>query len=109
MKISNGLWKKATVVLTAVVLIGATLTVLQPYRFWAWASDLDQVAGVSYNTAIKWEQDTLRGTQFEIDKCIVNQNCPARTMLRLQREEQDSLDRIEKLKEERKELMGKGG
>ena len=108
MKIPNGLWKKATVVLTGVVLLGAAVTALQPYRFWAWASDLEQVAEVSYSTAIKWEQDNLRGIELSIDKCMANQDCPSATLLRLKRQEQDSRDAIEKFKRDH-ESLGKGG
>lgn len=98
-------WRRISLVLTAVVLIGTTIAVLKPYRFWAWATDLQQVAGVTYDTAVSWEQDWLRKTQLEIGKCEVNGNCPPTYILRLKRDEQETLDKIKKLREEQKSLL----
>lgn len=108
MKVKLLTWKKISVVLGGLVLIGTTITVLQPYRFWAWASDLRQVAEVSYDTAINWEQDWLRKTQREIDKCRVDEDCPLPYVHRLERDEQETLDKIKNLKEEREGLLKKG-
>jgi hypothetical protein len=102
-------WKSVSVGLTAIVLLGAAVTTVKDYRFWAWAEDLENVAEVSYATAIKWEQDTLRGIQLAIDKCLAEQDCPASTMLRLRRQEQNSLDEIERLKKGRDKLTTTGG
>lgn len=101
-------WKKATAILTFIVLLGGSVAVLKEYRFWAWAGDLEQIAGVSYKTAISRERDVLRETQLFIDKCTFTQSCPSATMLRLQRQRQEILDRIRILEQARDQISSGG-
>ncbi len=102
-------WKKIRVVLLAIVLIGAAITALQPYRFWAWASDLQQVAGVSYDTAIAWELEDLGDTQFLLDECDIMRNCKAAQVRRLNKRKNDLEEKIKQMRLERKALVEKKG
>ena len=99
-------WKRISIILAAVLLISSTIATIKPLRFWAWAGDLEVVAEIAYGTAIKWEQSTLRGIQLAVDICVANQECPSATLLRLRQQEQDSIDRIHKLKSLQKEMAG---
>lgn len=108
MKKFNRYWKSFIAAGTAIILFSAVLGVLDPYRFWAWASDLDQVAELSYGIEIRLEQENLRGISLSIDKCHVNRDCPDETLLRLKRQEQDSQDKIKKLKDALQGIISKG-
>lgn len=119
-------WKKISVVLTAVVLVGAAITVISPYRFWASVNELEQhviddrstlkrtqsvvaqVAQVTYDTAVARERDNLRGIQLAIDKCKANGDCLEATLLRLQRQEQESKNAIDRFQREHNRILAGG-
>lgn len=81
---------------------------MKDYRFWAWAGDLKQVAGVSYATAIAWEQQELDDTMFLLDKCDITEGCIEAQVKRLNRRKRSLQEKIDELKRQREEMTGGG-
>lgn len=118
-------WKKVRVVLLAIVLIGAAIAAVSPYRFWVLPAELKEheaqgvqdlealdaarieVAEDTYDFGISREREKLLEVQLAIDICRANGDCPTATMLRLMRQEQTIISKVEKLEKKQERLTQK--
>ena len=81
----------------AVTAIIVSIATINQYRFWASASELIQVAGVSYDTAISRQTDYLIRVRLLKAECEAKPSCSRASMENLRQQEADIMRRIEQL------------
>ena len=89
----------------AVTAIIIALVTINQYRFWASATDLQQVAGVSYGTAIGRQSDNLIRVRLLIAECEANSGCSNASMENLRQQEAAILLRIRQLETDEARLQ----
>lgn len=94
---------KISAVLAGIVLVGSAMSVVDKYRLWASAEELERVARVSYSTAIAWEQQELDDTLFLLDQCEIKRDCSQLQIQRLKRRLREKEEKLDELKREREQ------
>ena len=100
----NITWPKIAAVLGALVLLGGAAAAFEDMRFFAWRSDIIQLAGNSYGNSIARQSDRLSSVEVLISECEVKVNCSRATLQNLKRQKADIEREIKRLEAEEKKV-----
>lgn len=101
----SALWKKTTIIATAIVALGGAWAVLaNDLRWWAWRSDVAALAENSYDNSERYYNDKLISIELLIKQCILRPDCSDVELVSLKKLKTETERQLKRVKDERKKI-----